>query len=116
MAHMASNGVFGTFETPAVTKEKQGNCERHGAFTDTLLLGTWFGCPTCSDERAQRYEEERRQREAEREEAALRKRMEEAAIPPRFAGKGFASYIANTEAQEKALSVAQDYASNFAQY
>src|SRR5690606_2476709 len=99
----------------------QGECEQHGSFTGRIMTGLKSeirsGCPVCSEEkRIEREAEEAEQRKKDAEESRNRYiagKLKSAAIPPRFQGKSFSDYVADTDKQAKALAVCTEYAGNF---
>lgn len=102
----------------------QGNCEQHGNFVgNSIKIGSktlQSGCPDCAElRRIKQEEQDAKQREQDAIDANNRRiawKLKNAAIPPRFQGKCFADYIADTEKQAKALSVCKEYAENFDDY
>lgn len=95
-------------------------CEAHVPYESTgtryfSRTEVWTACPQCAAEQAQqqaRERAEREQREAmERLEGAIRR----AAVPPRFVGRTFDGFVADTEARQRALEVARSYADTFAE-
>jgi len=99
----------------------QGECEQHGPFTGRIMTGLKSeirsGCPVCSEEkRIEREAEEAEQRRKDAEESRKRYiagKLKSAAIPPRFQGKSFSDYVADTDKQAKALAVCTEYAESF---
>lgn len=93
-------------------------CEKHGAYlsTGTRYMGkreVWTRCPGCEQDFA---DNEKAQAEARRQEyakAQLESCLQEAAIPVRFVGRTFENFVADTEQQIAALTVARDYAEQF---
>jgi DNA replication protein DnaC len=95
-------------------KEKQEECEKHGAFTSTATLFknlglSWSECPGC--EAARR--EWRRAQEAADAQREFEQVLRYANIPQRFCHKSLADYEAKTDSQRKVLSIAKEYAENF---
>lgn len=98
-------------------------CDKHGEFESTgyLLMvakpprEVRNGCPGCKHE-AQLAEQAA---EAEARQAVFKARLEaalqQAAIPPRFAGKSFDDYRVESgnQSQERALRVCREFAENF---
>lgn len=107
-------------DKPNGVTQYQCECEKHGPFTGNVIniLGKELrgGCGACSVERIS--EEDRRKAEQEKMMARyhLAEKMGGAAIPERFRGKTFAGYVADTDRQQRALSVCTEYAENFKQH
>ncbi|MDO9148302.1 MAG: ATP-binding protein [Hydrogenophaga sp.] len=100
--------------------ERAGDCPVHGAFVSTGVryfsrTEVWSACALCAAEQLQqqaRERSEREQREAmERLEGAIRR----AAVPPRFVGRTFDGFVADTAERQRALEVARGYAGTFAE-
>lgn len=109
-----SSGMFGNSDLGT----RPDFCAEHGAFISQgfRLRGAdrWSECPVCADIKSQKAdEEERRRRDAENNERRLRNLIGRAAIPPRFVGKRFDNYVADSEAQARALSLCREYAESF---
>lgn len=96
----------------------QANCDRHGVFMATCRMvgprAVWSTCPGC------RADQERSERELRAETARniqlanLAEAMSAAGVPARFLGRTLASFKAETPEQKRALSVATEFASNWA--
>lgn len=100
---------------PDPLKVRVDLCADHGPFEARHLLGRiWSKCPDCaaSEQRA----EEKAQQDARRRDAEARQRklMGRAAVPARFVGRTFDSFVADTPAKVLALSQVRDYCDNFA--
>lgn len=84
-----------------------------------LSNGEWLKgrCPVCIAEKERAEAErqaERNRQEAERlRRHTIERKLTNAAIPPRFAGKTFADFHADTPADGKVLAVCQDYVDRF---
>jgi DNA replication protein DnaC len=93
---------------------REASCPEHGRYDSRRLIrNVWSQCPGCS---AERHEAERQREEAEARERAERRhrdRLSLARIPARFIGRTFDNFIASTDAQRHALSVARDFAEQF---
>lgn len=96
------------------------NCETHGEYLAKFMvvMGREIGgqCPKCSLEReeAQRASDERRKREQAA--MAQQARLSGSAIPPRFQGKSFDEYRAETPRQIRALDVCTAYVAAFEEH
>jgi DNA replication protein DnaC len=109
------DGMFGPFEKPAEATqptERSENCDKHGEFTSYWFKTGqfWSTCPTCLEERRQRQEEALRQREhAER----IARLLLDAAIPARFAKKGFEHFRVDSDEQHRVLETLRKYVAEF---
>lgn len=103
-----------------VVGEETRTCDTHGEYQSVHYLRAkldhWSGCPACAEERveAERHAELDAKRRAVREQR-MAKMLGYACMPPRFAGKSFDSYRAETDEQRRVLRICQDYADNFRQ-
>ena len=61
---------------------RDDNCETHGPFTSERFLNIWSRCPTCANEQARKFEQERLEYEAKRAEQRLQQRLAGANIRP----------------------------------
>ena len=99
---------------------ESASCEKHGDYQRRhikfLTKVIKSGCPECEKERTQEGEEQKARREAVDRRIEVKSRLGGALIPPRFAGKSFDGYNAETPAQKKALEACVDYATNFVTY
>lgn len=97
--------------------EKQETCEQHGEFTSRgFQIGRtmrWQGCPECFKAREAADTAEQAKRAAENAQRAIEQRLDRSGIPLRYRAKDFASFVAAGDAQERALSIAMEFASNF---
>lgn len=98
--------------------EKTMTCEAHGDYVSSgaRYLGKreiWTKCPDCVSEQ----ESADRQADADRKAQAAQQHLEglihQAAIPPRFIGRTFDTFRADTQAKAHALEVVQAYAKQF---
>lgn len=97
--------------------ERDASCETHGVYTAKgFAIGRsmhWMGCPACS----QQAQDEKVHAEAARNVAEAQRRMEsslnQAGIPVRYRRKTFESFVVESDAQERALCVAMEFAANF---
>ena len=97
------------------------NCERHGEYESRHIMfgetDIWSKCPTCSEEKAAKErEEELAQYRRDAEKARTERMIGYACLPPRFAGKTFDTYRADSAAQKKYLARCQDYAAKFPEH
>ncbi|MGJ8518048.1 ATP-binding protein [Carnimonas bestiolae] len=106
--------------TPLETAQR--TCPQHGEYEDRLMKygdtePRWAGCFECSKERA--AEHERAEREEERrkyDNKLLEQAIGYAALPPRFAGKDFDSFVAKTELQSHHVELCKAYAAEFSKH
>jgi len=94
--------------------DRDAKCPEHGPFTSRNILGrVWSNCPECeAASHAQRdaaTEAEDRARAEQRHQQLLTT----ARIPARFIGRSFENFVAETDAQRHALTVARGYAEDF---
>jgi DNA replication protein DnaC len=94
---------------------RMASCPEHGGYESrNILRSVWTRCPACEElRRAGEAEEEarRQQRIAERRHAD---RLRGARIPARFIGRTFDNFRADSDGQKRALTVARDFAEQFA--
>jgi DNA replication protein DnaC len=89
-------------------------CPDHGPFESRhIIASVWSRCPQCEATRRAAEDAEAAEQERKSREARQRKLLGRAAIPDRFAGKGFESFSADTDAKRSALTVLRDFAENF---
>lgn len=102
----------------AIRKERR-ECESHGLYAAmvTERQPEPSGCPACAEERRAR-EDAQAQRDLMKKIAAerLERKLGEALIPKRFAGKNFADYRATTDVQRECLERCRDYADQFPEH
>lgn len=99
---------------PDPTKTRAAKCEKHGAYESrNIIARIWSQCPACTEEeRAAKTALEAL--EARRHAEALeRKRLGRAAVPERFHGRSFDTFIADTPEKRRCLSIVRDYSDNF---
>lgn len=97
--------------------EKDETCKKHGVFRSSHLWGRiWSKCPTCADEHTRAEEAEARERARLVAEDHHRRMLDAAAIPARFIGRSFANFVADSKEKRHALTVARDFAENFAEH
>lgn len=108
-------------QTGCEPQVRQGHCEKHGPFQQTGFQIPqsdriiWGQCPKCVAERnAEDAERERKRQEFEQRQRT-KGRFEEATIPPRFAGKNFASYNPVNDSSSKAKRICEAYAERFSE-
>ena len=105
----------------AMIDEKSATCEQHGEYVsrgarigDRILH--WSMCPVCAEAARAVREAEEAERETQERQSRMEARLNKSGIPQRYRAKNFASYVANSDKQEKALSVAMEFASNFKEH
>jgi DNA replication protein DnaC len=95
------------------------NCEAHGDYAAIISRqsATPSGCPDCANERQRAQDKIDQEAVAAKTKAGdLERKLGSSLIPTRFQSRTFASYIATTPKQQKALSVCQSYAESFQQH
>lgn len=97
------------------------NCEHHGDYEAHHIkhgdTDIWSGCPGCSEEKLQREQvAEMKAHQAEVAQRRLENLLGYACLPPRFAGKTFDTYSADSGQQRKYLAKCQDYARHFPEH
>jgi DNA replication protein DnaC len=113
---------------PPELDTRQEQCPQHGSFTSTpywpgrsmlsiassnAVENSWSTCPTCRDELIERQQVERWKRETQER---LYSMIKEIGIPPRFRGKTLDTFQAETDEQRRALAIAREYVTNFAEH
>lgn len=93
-------------------------CEIHGEFISRNFFKThWTKCPACSEEKRKEQDaidaENRRIDHIKWREEQWVKKVGASGIPERFKDRTLESFVANTEAQRKALDFAMEYANRF---
>lgn len=97
------------------------NCPRHGEFESRHIVygetDHWTGCPACAEEESQRKQvAELKAHQAEAAQRRLENMLGYACLPPRFAGKTFDTYRAESAQQQKYLAKCQEYARTFPEH
>lgn len=100
------------------TDSRDDRCEKHGEFQSSgVKLGSrvihWSICPECA--RLKKIEDDaaKAKIEAEERQRRIELRLNQSGIPLRYRAKDFASFVADTDEKEKALSIAMEFAQNF---
>jgi DNA replication protein DnaC len=89
-------------------------CNTHGEFESHNLFGKiWSRCPTCAHEQAEKERIEREAAEQRRRQAMWRSTLISSGIPPRFQERSLEGFIAECDEQRRALTFAEDYATDF---
>jgi len=99
---------------------EQAVCDTHGEFqrkgiklTDKTI---WLSCPQCVKIADEKKAQEDAQKAAKDTQERYERALRVAGIPHRFEAKSFDSFVADTDAKERALSVSMEFASNFKQH
>jgi len=96
--------------------EKTVECPEHGPFVSrNIIRRIWSGCPACADEKARADDEAARVEAIAAADRRHRRMLDDARIPARFRGRTFETFVASSESQQAALSIARDFAENFAE-
>ena len=91
-------------------------CQTHGAYDSRNLFGSiWSGCPECDRIATEKRDQDQKAKEAKEALARWNKRIGGSGIPPRFQDRSLENFKATTEAQQRALTAAQEYVSGFAE-
>lgn len=103
------------------TETRNANCAEHGDFVSTgFKFGDrvmhWSICPQCAALEKANAEIEKEQRESEERQKRLEVTLNQTGIPYRYRSKNFMTYVADSDEKEKALAVATEFASNFAEH
>ncbi len=112
---------------PATGRENLGEvvatCVDHGQYTTTgvryaigrLQREVWTPCPDCEERKAAQERQAAAEASATAARAKLEALLQDAAIPRRFIGRTLETFQAETAEQKRALAMATDFATNFAQ-
>lgn len=101
-------GIHGEMPT------RQDSCDTHGEFTSTNYLGKiWSKCPKCSEIEKREHEKQERIEEERRLQEHWLRKLDGAAIPPRFKDKSLETYTVTNEAQRKVHEYCIKYATEF---
>lgn len=101
---------------PPEATEREAECPEHGQYRSFRIIGkVWSRCPECQAALVRAEQEEARRRAAEDAEARHRGMIAAACIPARFVGRTFKNFVAETDAQRHALTVAGEFAESFAE-
>ena len=93
---------------------RSASCETHGDFNSRKIFGSiWSKCPACEAEAMAKEAQEREARKRDEARQSWQRKVGGAGIPERFQDRSLQSFVAETEAQTRALSFANSYADNF---
>ena len=93
---------------------RQADCEFHGAYESrNLFRSFWSGCPQCGAEREAQEKVERERKGRSEWLQAWQRKLGSAGIPERFRDRSLESFVAETDAQQRALDFALNYAKEF---
>jgi len=99
--------------------EREASCPEHGAFQSKGVLANltngkgreiWSPCPQCEAERREAEAMEAKAAHAAKEAARIEYLIGSVGIPNRFRNRTFDSFVAQTEPQRRALSLAKKFA------
>ncbi|BEH49320.1 ATP-binding protein [Burkholderia pseudomallei] len=108
------------FEISTVTRD--GQCEKHGAFTETGLAlpltkrTIWPGCPTCDTEKRAAQEERQREKAERERQVRAEERLSYARIPRRFCDSTFDNFVADTDQKREAVRIVREFAETFEEH
>lgn len=104
--------VAAIFHVPPKTRDDA--CEQHGKFEAKChFKDVWTSCPTCTAEAAAKEKAQLEAKERDDRRQAWQRRIGEAGIPERFQNRSLQSFVAETQAQARALEFATSYADSF---
>jgi len=111
----------GSHNAPLIAQhEKQDECRFHGVFTSKgFTLGKkthWLSCPECNQIALEAEAVAKAKKDAEDAQKHLEGRLLQSGIPLRYRSKDFASFVADSQDKEKALTTAMEFAHNFDQH
>ncbi|MGE8630429.1 ATP-binding protein [Achromobacter denitrificans] len=99
------------------TEQSVKNCDRHGDYTAFTYREHTSGCPMCMKEQQEREASEAHaKRLLELRQRRANELLGRAAIPPRFADKTLANFVAHAQGPARALAVAKDFAADFSEF
>lgn len=107
-------------EAEAATNERQEHCPKHGDYTSRryrFYAGGrehWSRCQQCADEAKAEQEAQDAARKAAEEAREHYERLNRAGIPHRFRSRTLDGFVADTDAKQRALATAKDFAEHFA--
>jgi DNA replication protein DnaC len=100
------------FDLPRETRAAV--CPEHGAFESKNIFGSvWSKCPTCGAQEREREEREQAAKDAKERADRQAAKLQTAGIPPRFVGRSFEGFVAETDAKRAALTIVRDYTETF---
>jgi DNA replication protein DnaC len=104
----------------ALSLDRQANrmatCPEHGDYESrNILKSIWTKCPACEVIRREAEAAEALRLERQQAERRHADRLRCARVPVRFIGRTFDTFKASTDAQQSALTIARDYAEQFAE-
>lgn len=96
------------------TEIRRESCDEHGPFEAKNLFGRiWSKCPICSELAAQKRKAEEDAEAAQERSRRHSVKLQQACIPPRFIGRSFENFAADTDAKRSALTTIRSYAEDF---
>lgn len=100
--------------------ERKTECAVHGEYNEKgYQIGKtihWSNCPECTKDRQKKSAEAVVIEQQRQDQERLEKRLSRAGIPLRFRSKNFDNFIADTDGKEKVLSIAIQFAGDFAKH
>lgn len=101
-------------QLPDRAKLRIDHCDVHGAFEARNFAGRhWTRCPSCIELAAAERAEAERVAAAQAAEHRRQRTLDAARIPERFRGCSFAGFVATTDNQRSAVTIARDYVERF---
>lgn len=111
---------IGSFLPQVKHEQRTDECETHGQYeSDGYTVGRhthWSRCPVCVKLEKEKDDADKARFLAEKEQLRIEAKMRRVGIPLRFRDKDFASFMADTDAKEKARATAMEFAQNFDQH
>lgn len=110
------------FSKPQIgTVTRPATCDTHGEYeSKAMQMGgktyPWSGCPTCNDIARAAEQAKAEQAEAEAKQRRMEARLNMAGIPQRYRAKDFASFVVESEGQDRARATAMQFAHNFKEH
>jgi DNA replication protein DnaC len=100
----------------SLQETREASCPEHGAYQSRRFMrNAWSKCPACSAAHSERMRQENEARARIEAEQRHRARLGWARIPARFIGRTFDNFHAATDEQRHALTVAREFAEDFAE-
>jgi DNA replication protein DnaC len=103
---------FSKVDVRRITCATHGEYESHGVKLGSRVLN-WSACRVCAAAKKIVDDAKDSQLEAQQRQHQLEVRMQMTGIPLRYRNKGFQAFLADTDAKEKALATAMEFAQNF---
>lgn len=101
--------------------QRMTECKAHGGYMSAgaRYFGNrevWTRCPDCEEAELAAQLAAQSLAEAKKKQAQINEMLLGTSIPKRFVGRNFDNYLTSTPEQERALTIAREYAENFASH